>query len=180
MSGRNIALAIFLASASVASALYLLGVQFADGGVYPEYSSLRSDPEGAKLLFDTLALVLGTNVVRNFLPLAYVNGSGSAVILLKFSPELFAQDFLSIVDRLASRGNRVVVAAGGLRRPRRRTPTRSRKHGRFVSDSIPERPATSGSISPNPPAGRPSARQDPRVMAIRRSVGKEQRDRICR
>jgi hypothetical protein len=109
MSGRNIAMAIFLAAVSVAGALYLLGVQFADGGAYPEYSSLRSDPLGAKLLYDTLALVPGASVARNYLPLDYVGGAGTTVLLLSLSPELFDQELLDSVDRLAARGNRVVL-----------------------------------------------------------------------
>jgi hypothetical protein len=109
MSGRNIAMAICLAAVSVAGALYLLGVQFADGGAYPEYSSLRSDPLGAKLLYDTLSLVPGASVARNYLPLDYVGGAGATVLLLNQSSELFDQELLDSVDRLAARGNRVVL-----------------------------------------------------------------------
>ncbi len=109
MSGRNIVVAICLAAVSVAGALYLLGVQFADGGAYPEYSSLRSDPLGAKLLYDTLALVPGASVARNYLPLEYVGESGTTVLVLNQNSELFDQELLDSVDRLAARGNRVVL-----------------------------------------------------------------------
>jgi hypothetical protein len=109
MSGRNIAMAMCLAAVSVAGALYLLGVQFADGGAYPAYSSLRSDPLGAKLLYDTLALLPGASVTRNYLPLDYVGGAGTTVLLLNLNPELFDQELLDSVDRLAARGNRVVL-----------------------------------------------------------------------
>jgi len=34
--------------------LNLFGVQFSIGDVYPEYSSLRSDPVGSRLLFESL------------------------------------------------------------------------------------------------------------------------------
>jgi hypothetical protein len=109
MSGRSIAVAICLAAISVAGALYLMGVQFADGGAYPAYSSLRSDPLGAKLLYDTLALVPGATVARNYLPLEYLAGTGTTVLLLNQNSELFDQDLLDAVDRLAARGNRVVL-----------------------------------------------------------------------
>ena len=105
MSSRNIAIAICLTAISVAGALYLLGIQFADGGAYPAYSSLRSDPLGAKLLYDTLALVPGASVGRNYLPLEYLGGTGATVLLLNQNPELFNQELLDSVDRLAARGN---------------------------------------------------------------------------
>ena len=110
MTGRNVALAICLAAVSLAGGLYLLGVQFADGGAYPEYSSLRSDPVGGKLLYDTLMLVPGASVARNYLPLEYIGGSGATVLLLNLDAELFDQELLDSVDRLAARGNRVVVS----------------------------------------------------------------------
>ncbi len=92
MRRRNVAIAICLAAISVAGALYLLCVQFADGSAYPEYSTLRSDPVGAKLLYDTLAFVPGTTVARNYLPLEYLGGTGATVLLLNQNPELFDQE----------------------------------------------------------------------------------------
>jgi hypothetical protein len=112
MSGRNIGIAICLAAISVTGALYLLGVQFADGGAYPPYSSLRSDPLGAKLLYDTLLRVPGTNVARNYLPLEYLGGAGKTLLVLNQKPELFDQELLDTVDKLAARGNRIVLTAG--------------------------------------------------------------------
>lgn len=111
MSARNIAVAVCLAAASVGGGLYLLGVQFSDGGAYPDYSSLRSDPLGAKLLYDALSRVPGASVTRNYLPLEYIGGSGAAVLLLSVSPELFDQELLDSVDHLAARGNRIVLTA---------------------------------------------------------------------
>lgn len=109
MRGRNITLAIFLAAASVAGAMYLLGVQFSDGSAYPRYSSLRSDPLGGKLLFDTLSRVPGTSVSRNYLPLEYVNGPGATVLLLNLPTESFDAEQLTLLDQLAARGVRVVA-----------------------------------------------------------------------
>jgi hypothetical protein len=103
------ALAIFFAGVSVAGALYLFGVQFADGSAYPRYSSLRSDPLGARLLFDTLALVPGTSVTRNYLPLEYVNGPDATVFLLNLPTGSLDTEQLALMDKLAARGVRVVT-----------------------------------------------------------------------
>lgn len=101
--------ALLLAGAFIYAALRLFGLQFTAGGVYPEYSSLRSDPMGAKLLFDGLAGIPGVRVERNYLPLQYLPEHGAAVVLLGVVPDLLGAD-LPVLERAAARGNRVVVA----------------------------------------------------------------------
>ena len=109
MNIRNITLAALLSTVSVAGALYLLGVQFSDGGAYPEYSSLRADPLGAKVLFDTLALVPGTKLTRNYRPLEYLATSDATVILLNVKPDAWTAEFVTEVQKIAARGNRVLA-----------------------------------------------------------------------
>jgi hypothetical protein len=94
-----------------AGVMYLFGVQFAAGDVYPEYSSLRSDPMGTKLLFDSLARLPGVTVARNYMPLD-VLGENGAVFLLGLSPGSFGEDDegLQRIERLARNGHRVVAA----------------------------------------------------------------------
>ena len=101
--------ALVLAAAFVYAALRLFGLQFTAGGVYPEYSSLRSDPAGAKLLFDGLAGIPGLRVERNYLPAQYLPERGAAILLLGTAPDSLAGD-LPVLERTASRGNRVVIA----------------------------------------------------------------------
>lgn len=107
---------LLLAAAFVYAALRLFGLQFTAGGVYPEYSSLRSDPMGAKLLFDGLAGIPGLRVERNYLPPQYLPEAGAAILLLGAAPDSLAGD-LPVLERTAARGNRVVIAlklpAGG-------------------------------------------------------------------
>jgi hypothetical protein len=110
MRARNIVLGLMLGAGLIAGGLYLLQVDFASGDVYPEYSSLRSDSSGSKLLYDTLARIPGIAVSRNLLPLDYLNGSESAVLLLNVSPYSLSAAFLKSADVLAARGNRVVTA----------------------------------------------------------------------
>jgi hypothetical protein len=103
--------ALALAAAFAWTALRLLGVQFATGDFYPEYSSLRTDPLGAKLLYDSLAALPGIAVTRGYVPLAFYQGDASTVLLLGLRPlELDDAEFLTTLEKTARRGNRVVVA----------------------------------------------------------------------
>jgi hypothetical protein len=111
-------LAILLAVGFAAAVLYLFGVEFAAGDVYPEYSSLRADPKGAKLLLDSLARIPGVSAERSYLPLDFLPADflfedRATVLLLGLDPENFAKDpapYLKSIEKLAARGNRVVAA----------------------------------------------------------------------
>ena len=54
----KLTLAVLIAALAL-PAVALFERRFASGAVYPDYSSLRSDPMGAKLLFDSLSLIPG-------------------------------------------------------------------------------------------------------------------------
>ena len=96
--------------------IHLFGVEFSAGDFYPEYSSLRSDPPGTKLLFDSLSHLPGMEVSRNYLPLEYVNRDRAAVLLFGLGPIFLNAEFLQRMEQLARRGNRVVVAMAFERR----------------------------------------------------------------
>jgi hypothetical protein len=106
---RSLAVAVVLGAGFTWGILQLLRTQFVAGDFYPEYSSLRSDPKGAKLLFDSLSRMPGLNVTRNYLPLDYFPGK-AAVLLLGLTPGTLDHDFLERAEGLARRGNRVVAA----------------------------------------------------------------------
>jgi hypothetical protein len=102
---------VLLAAAFLAGVIYLFGIEFAAGEVYPEYSSLRTDPSGARLLYDSLARLPGITVGRNYVPLAGLRESGATIVMLGLRPGDFAEDTDSQlkIARLAGRGNRMVV-----------------------------------------------------------------------
>ena len=171
MTGRNIVAAVSLAAVAVAGALYLMGVQFADGGAYPAYSSLRSDPLGAKLLYDTLALVPGASVARNYLPLEYVSGTGATLLLLNQNSELFDEELLDSVDRLAARGNRVVVTtAEAMALPKNSEPLLKAWKVKFGFDA--KAPRELKLYFAEATGWRTIDEDDARAMAIERPVGK--------
>ena len=120
---KSKALAILLAVGFAAAVIHLFGVEFATGDVYPEYSSLRADPKGAKLLFDSLAGIPGVSAERSYLPLDFLSDGflpadflsddRTTLLLLGLDPESFAKDpspYLNSIGKLAARGNRVVAA----------------------------------------------------------------------
>ncbi len=106
----------------------LFSIRIATGDVYPDYSSLKASPTGAKLLYDSLARTPGFTVARNRAPLDYFDESNATIFMLAFNPEAFAnsqEHYLETVERLAKRENRLVAslhwegekapeAAGGL------------------------------------------------------------------
>jgi len=108
--GAHVVLLILLAGFA-AGVMYLFGVQFAAGDVYPEYSSLRSDPMGTKLLFESLARMPAVTVARNYLPLDVLGESG-AVFLIGLNPGSFGEDDegLQRIEKLARSGHRVLAA----------------------------------------------------------------------
>jgi len=109
---RAIALLVAMAAVFAGGIIYLFGIQFSSGGVYPEYSSLRSDPMGAKLLFEGMERIPGMTVERNFQPFEFLPASGFTLVLLGSKPGDFdaEQPYLRSIERIAERGNRVVVA----------------------------------------------------------------------
>jgi hypothetical protein len=109
----TILLSILIGAGFSATVLYLFGVQFASGDVYPEYSSLRTDAQGTKLLLESLARIPGLSVERSFLPLAFLQEDHATVLLLGLNPESFAKDpdpYLLSIQKLAAHGNRIVAA----------------------------------------------------------------------
>jgi hypothetical protein len=96
-----------LGTASLAGLIYLFGSQFAGGEVYSEYSSLRADPAGTRLLYDSLAGMPGVQVERNYLPLESLSGTNQTILLLALAPDRFDSETM---EHAASRGNRVVVS----------------------------------------------------------------------
>ena len=73
-------LVLVLGAGFIAGVMYLFGLSFAAGNVYPQFSSLRSDPRGARLLYESLAALPGVTVSRNLVPLEFLPGSGATVV----------------------------------------------------------------------------------------------------
>jgi hypothetical protein len=150
-------------------------IRFSTGNVYPEYSSLRSSPEGSKLLFDSLSRTTGMVVSRNYLPLEYLEESDATIFLLALDAEQFAADpdpYLDTVERLATRGNRVVAALRweSSRKPLRTGELDHRWHVKFGFDPGEKHPHHL--YFSDAPDWRVLDRDGPKLLAIERGFEK--------
>jgi len=109
MTRATLLLAI-VAVAFVAGVVYMFNVEFAAGDVYPEYSSLRTDQRGVRLLHDSLAALPGLTITRNYAPLDNLQHARSSLILLGIPATFGDPDDLKLYERLARQGNRVIAA----------------------------------------------------------------------
>lgn len=89
----------------------LMRLRFESGDVYPPYSSLRSDPLGAKIFLESVDRLPGFSAERNFRPPREIPAAPTAAVLfLGISPRDFTEtDFVRDIHRLAADGHRVVV-----------------------------------------------------------------------
>lgn len=132
-------LVVLLAAGFTYGLIQLFTLRFATGDVYPEYSSLRSNPSGAKLLYDSLSRTPGIEVARNYLPFDYLDEKQSTILLLGVNDaELGAGSdrYMDNVERLANRGSRVVVSlvSRGERVPFGAAEVEKRWHFQFAVD----------------------------------------------
>ena len=140
-------LALAVGAVFFAGAIGLFHQRFASGEIYPEFSSMRTDPMGTRLLYDSLGRLPGIAVERNFLPLDFLPPGGVTLVMLGLSPMQvnWAADFLRPVEKTAARGNRVVVAM--YLKPEFDQP----KQEDFDRQAAPKPPDPKMKVKPKPP-----------------------------
>lgn len=116
MPGENketIFFLIFLLFLFGAGILKLFAIRFESGDYYPAYSSLRADPYGTKILFETLSGIKGIRSIRNYSPSEKLSGKDPVTLFYLSGSDFFVlyQDEPGIkqLDRVAENGGRVVV-----------------------------------------------------------------------
>ena len=96
-----------------AGIMHMFSLRFETGDVFPPYSSLRSDPLGARGLHDSLQNLESVEVSRNYYPAKRLKNLPPAVILYSGVPSkwtvLADNDIAHDLKRLAASGNRVVI-----------------------------------------------------------------------
>lgn len=83
------------------------------GDVYPPYSSLRTDPQGAKALYESLDATPGIAVERLYKQRAVLDGPGDAMLVLGVDPVGWSTvkvKTLEEYEKLVARGGRLVIA----------------------------------------------------------------------
>ena len=106
--------------ALICTALFVLGLtkllllRFEAGDVYPPYSSLRSDPLGTQILFESLNNVTPRAAARNFRPLDKISLTPRTTLLFCGLPantgQLNAAVWKKLMDHLADDGGQLVVS----------------------------------------------------------------------
>jgi hypothetical protein len=89
----------------------LMKLRFERGDVYPAYSSLRTDPLGTKVFFESLDALPGGQARRNYREWRKVEANGHTTIyLLGVSPELFDRESADQLFPLVRSGARIVMS----------------------------------------------------------------------
>ncbi len=102
--------------------IYLFHLRFDTGDIYPPYSSLRTDPLGAKMLYESLQRVPGLSVSRFFQSASKLEGGKQRVLLIagasSASLEWTSPADYHALQTFLHEGGRVVIAllprAGGV------------------------------------------------------------------
>jgi len=105
---------------SVIFAIFVIGVinlfqlRFEAGDVYPAYSSLRSDPLGTRVFFESLDNLEKVSVNRNHRSLSgLISGRDTTVLYFGAHPgdmDFVHKDFLKALDRFLLAGGRLVIS----------------------------------------------------------------------
>ncbi|MBV8819910.1 MAG: DUF4350 domain-containing protein [Acidobacteriaceae bacterium] len=109
----NLTVLSALLLAFVCGLWWLFDLRFASGDIYPPYSSLRSDPQGCRAVYDSLSTLPGFSVERNFAPIEKLPRGKQTLFYLgvsapafEFTPEAELLEF----EKLAKSGGRVIIA----------------------------------------------------------------------
>ncbi len=110
--GLTALLALLLAAALVYGIAQLFALRLEHGDVYPPYSTLRTDPRGAKAFYDALGELPGFDVRRNFRPLIRLQPAKPVTLIyagVKRQSKWGEEEFRELQSLVAS-GTRVVFA----------------------------------------------------------------------
>ena len=153
-----VCLLLVLAAGFAVGVSHLMKLRFNRGDVYPAYSSLRSDPLGCRVFYDSLDTLESIRVTRNLRPLQSLEPDGNATLFL-IGVALRPEEELPLaeaeaVDDFISSGGRVVVtlrpilehgSASPVRNPNKAPGPASDADGR--PPSKPPEPKTGGDDS---------------------------------
>ena len=116
LNNRRLVLGLFalLLAIFIIGVVQLLLLRFKSGDVYPPYSSLRSDPLGARVFYESLRRLNTVAVQRHFQSLSNMPFAENTTIFYlgaSISDWVFvSEDFINTVDRLAFAGSRLVIS----------------------------------------------------------------------
>ena len=141
----NVALLLLAGAAFLYGIAHLFALRFEAGDVFRPYSTLRGDPLGAKVLYDSLRTLPDVVVERNEKPLrGFVAGEPTTLFYLGTKTHLWRDKDIQTFENIATKGGRVVVSFH---------PQKKEDHS---SEERPEKsPAKNSSPSPTPTPDEP-------------------------
>lgn len=165
-------LLVLLAAVFTYGLIRVFSIRFATGDVYPDYSSMKATPAGAKLLYDSLSRTPGISTVRNYAPQEYSDENHAAYLFLGVDLNAFIagpQAYFEPLEKLAGRGNRVVVALDrdGDQKPPSLEPLEKRWQVKLQLD-----PGDKRLYIADAPGWKVLARANSRILAIERAFPK--------
>ena len=109
---KKIVILTFLMLFFFGAVIHLMLLRHKTGDIYPPYSSLRSDPLGIKIFFESLKGMRGLKVLRNYRPLEKIKYSKEFTL---FYPGVYHKtvmpydDMYKTLEDIIKKGNRVVL-----------------------------------------------------------------------
>ncbi len=117
----------------------LFELRFAQGDVYPPYSTLRADPLGARAIHDSLKEVSGEKVRRLFEPLSRLEGGRDTTLFVlggkPWEDEYLPESEFKELEKFMHEGGRIVVAYRPFRVPPWNNKLRNIRYGIDSKDS---------------------------------------------
>jgi hypothetical protein len=113
MLKRSNKIAVWLMLALFVGVLaWIVSLRLGSGDIYPEYSSLRADPLGAKAFYESVGRLPGRNVSRHLHPLERLRGGNDVTVLVLGAGSSAGVDggIYEQLERIARTGARVVLA----------------------------------------------------------------------
>ena len=102
-------LVLALALAFAFGLVQLFNWRFETGDIYPQYSSLRTDPLGTQALFESYQAIRGGAVSRNYQPLDRLKPGDTTVFYLGVGSDDLLRADLRDFDKLTAGGARLVI-----------------------------------------------------------------------
>jgi Domain of unknown function (DUF4350) len=144
----------------------LFSLRFAQGDIYPPYSSLRTDPLGSKVLADAIDELPGFRVERNFRPASRLKVPPSATIAylgIEYSTRVDEKEF-DEVESMVKRGGRLIITFAPEQKRLASTPTPGPTTSTPAPASSKSNTAPAATPAPTPT---PSTKPSPRPFSFR-------------
>ncbi|HEY7160586.1 MAG TPA: DUF4350 domain-containing protein, partial [Acidobacteriota bacterium] len=108
----NIIVAVLILVLSGYALLHLLIMRYSSGDVYPEYSSMRTDPFGTKAFYESLRDCCDLRVSRNFEEFSKIKNNTNVTVIFagaNFSGDKIPESFFNDLESFMKNGGRLVV-----------------------------------------------------------------------